>query len=212
MPSLPKIKIPVHVFAFSLACAPGIAYAYYYKKNVKSDEEFEKILSENYGGKIQAARSKRSDITRMVQSVKNPGSDAEMEKKFEKVLYAGKSESKRHYAVDGTLYGTEEGERKRNAAEEERKKQKKDGRKKARKSKKKQKDTDGDESALRENTENVPAHGMEGKSSDEAEGRNLSGNAESSTPSNYKKSTVVIAAVGAVAAGVGILLGGNRSQ
>lgn len=134
-------------------------------------------------------------MVRMVQSIKNPGSDELMEKKFEEILKGGKEASKRHYAVNESLYGTEEGVKQRHLAEEERKqRQKKKNRRAAPKGEKKSE----------ERKEIKNGETIEGQSRDELINQDMSG--------TRTKSIVAVAVLGTVAAGASIFFGGRRSQ
>eukprot|EP00553_Chaetoceros_curvisetus_P013295 CAMPEP_0204636970 /NCGR_PEP_ID=MMETSP0717-20131115/35366_1 /ASSEMBLY_ACC=CAM_ASM_000666 /TAXON_ID=230516 /ORGANISM="Chaetoceros curvisetus" /LENGTH=195 /DNA_ID=CAMNT_0051656215 /DNA_START=40 /DNA_END=627 /DNA_ORIENTATION=+ len=107
----PRIKIPAHVFGYSLATIPGVAYAIYWKQNHKSDEDLEKILLENQANKalIEGSRDKKQNMVKFFEGMKD--GDMKQESKMREVLYGGKGDMKRHYRVDETLYGTEEGAR-----------------------------------------------------------------------------------------------------
>jgi hypothetical protein len=65
-------------------------------------------LKENYASKIQGSKEKKQDMVKFFESMKNHN-DPDQEKKMRQVLYGGKGDIKRHYAVDEKLYGTEEG-------------------------------------------------------------------------------------------------------
>lgn len=127
-----RVKIPVHVFAFGIASVPGIFYAMYWKRNHESDEEFEEKLREKYGSKIQSSKDKRENMVKLIQAIKHPGQDSDQDEKLQEILKGGKQSIKRHYAVDKTLYGTEEGVIQRRRAEEDvtRKKKRKSQKKK----------------------------------------------------------------------------------
>lgn len=114
-----RVKIPVHVFAFTSACIPGIFYAMYWKRNHETDEEFEEKLREKYGTKIQSSKDKRENMVKLIQAMKQPGQDTEQDEKFHDILKGGKTSIKRHYAVDESLYGTEAGVVQRKKAEED---------------------------------------------------------------------------------------------
>ncbi len=92
--------------------------AMYWQKNHKSDEDLEKILEENTANKalIQNSRDKKQDMVNFFESMKN--SDTTQESKMREVLYGGRSDMKRHYRVDESLYGTEEGARLAKEAQE----------------------------------------------------------------------------------------------
>eukprot|EP00554_Chaetoceros_debilis_P012338 CAMPEP_0194117680 /NCGR_PEP_ID=MMETSP0150-20130528/32331_1 /TAXON_ID=122233 /ORGANISM="Chaetoceros debilis, Strain MM31A-1" /LENGTH=168 /DNA_ID=CAMNT_0038808799 /DNA_START=53 /DNA_END=556 /DNA_ORIENTATION=+ len=105
----PRIRIPAHVFGYTLATVPAIAYAMYWKKNHKSDEEFEKMLLESSRNKslIDGSRDKKQNMVSFFDAMKD--GDPEQEARMNQVLYGGKGDIKRHYAIDKSLYGTEEG-------------------------------------------------------------------------------------------------------
>eukprot|EP01083_Nonionella_stella_P298199 1012436_1 len=105
----PRIRIPAHVFGYSLATVPAIAYAMYWKRNHKSDEEFEKMLLESSRNKslIDGSRDKKQNMVSFFDAMKD--GDPEQEARMSQVLYGGKGDIKRHHAVDKSLYGTEEG-------------------------------------------------------------------------------------------------------
>lgn len=99
-----------------------VSTAMYWKRNHKSDQELEEILKENYSTKIQGNRDKKEQMVKFFAAMKDPSANPEQEKKMQEVLYGGKGDIKRHYAVDEKLYGTQEGvETRRKIAEEEQK-------------------------------------------------------------------------------------------
>ena len=65
-------------------------------------------------------------MVKLIQAIKHPGQDCDQDAKLQEILKGGKQSIKRHYAVDKTLYGTEEGviQRKRAEKDVERKKRK----------------------------------------------------------------------------------------
>lgn len=109
----------MHVFVFSVASVPGIAYAVYWKRNHQSDEEFEQTLRQNYSSKIQGNKDKKQDMVQFFEAMKDPAKNPEQDEKMMQVLRGGNGDIKRHYAVDDKLYGTEEGLAKRKEAENE---------------------------------------------------------------------------------------------
>ncbi|KAL3790627.1 hypothetical protein ACHAW5_004194 [Stephanodiscus triporus] len=128
MPPKPKIKIPVHVFVYTIAFLPGSFYAYHWYKNAPTDEEFEEKLRQNYSQNIDNSRDKHAQMNAFLQSMKDPNSD--QQKKMNEVLMGGRGGQKRLYSVDETLYGTEEGAKLALAAQEEAKKKAEKKRKK----------------------------------------------------------------------------------
>jgi len=128
----PKIRIPAHVFGYSLALVPPIAYAMYWQRNKQSDEEIEKVLKENYTKNIQGNRDKKADMVNFFAAMKEQN-NPEQEKKMQEVLYGGRGDIKRHYAVDESLYGTEKGVEGRMIAEKENEKKLKKRKKKKKK-------------------------------------------------------------------------------
>ena len=90
-------------------------------------------------------QDKKDDMVKFFAAMKDPSSNPDQEKKMREVLYGGRGEKKRHYAVDENLYGTLEGVEKRKMAEEEQEqKQKlKNIDKKKKKRKKKVKEVEG---------------------------------------------------------------------
>jgi hypothetical protein len=101
-------------------CQCIVSIAMYWKRNHKSDQELEEILKENYSTKIQGNRDKKEQMVKFFAAMKDPSANPEQEKKMQEVLYGGKGDIKRHYAVDEKLYGTQEGvETRRKIAEEE---------------------------------------------------------------------------------------------
>lgn len=141
----PRIRIPAHVAGYSLALIPGIAYAYYWKENHLSDEDLEEKLKENYASKIQGSKEKKQDMVKFFEAMKNQN-DPDQEQKMQQVLYGGKGDIKRHYAVDEKLYGTEEGAK----LAEEAKKQKEVPAKKKKKRKKQRTSSDSNDEQARE--------------------------------------------------------------
>jgi len=101
---------------------PVAAFYIYYDKNKKTDEELEKILrkDEYYQQKIQNNQKQRQEFQAFFDQLKT-GKTAELDKKMNEMLAAGKSQSNAHqesnaarkrlYAVDESLLGTEEGAR-----------------------------------------------------------------------------------------------------
>jgi hypothetical protein len=183
MPPKPRIKIPVHVAVYTIAFLPGAAYAYYWYKNVPSDEEFEEELRKNYSQNINNSRAKHAQMASFLQNMSDPNN--EQQEKMRQVLMGGKGTQNRVHAVDEGIYGTEEGaklqeEAQRNSAKKgKRKKKKKEGGDKD-DAEKLQKERD---LALDDLPESVQA----------------------------KKMIVAVAVAGAITAGASLFLGGKRS-
>eukprot|EP00979_Chaetoceros_neogracilis_P000920 scaffold187_cov266-Chaetoceros_neogracile.AAC.50 len=132
----PRLRVPAHVFGYSIAIMPAVGYAIYWKRNHQTDEEIEKVLGENYTKNIQGSREKKQDMVKFFAAMKDPTANREQEMKMREVLYGGKGEKKRHYAVDESLYGTEEGLEQRKLAEQQNENKKKSKKKKRRRKRK----------------------------------------------------------------------------
>lgn len=102
-----RFRIPAHVFVFGLASVPGVFYALYWQKNHKSDEEFEAMLKQNYGHNIDKSKDRRTDMVRVLDSMKK--NDESQQQKFAEVLQGGRGQVKRYSAIDAKLYGTAKG-------------------------------------------------------------------------------------------------------
>ena len=109
-----------------------ISLAMYWQRNKQSDEEIEKVLKENYTKNIQGNRDKKADMVKFFAAMKEQN-NPEQEKKMQEVLYGGRGDIKRHYAVDESLYGTEKGVEGRMIAEKENEKKLKKRKKKKKK-------------------------------------------------------------------------------
>ena len=206
-------KIPAHVFGYTLATIPGVMYAIYYKRNHQSDEEFEDMLRKNYANNIEGSRAKRQEMATFLQGIKDPNSNADTEAKMAEVLKGGRGESKRHYAVDESLYGTEEGVRLRHEAEEEQKSQsrKKDARNRGSTSSK----TKDWKEELDEVSKGGGGKVSKKKTKRKAKSKGSGDDSADSvkvTSSVDTKQLALITVVGAFAAGIGFLLGGKKSQ
>ena len=81
------------------------------------------MLKKNYSNNIEGSKAKRQEFSTFLQGIKDPSSNANAEKKMGEVLRGGRGETKRHYAVNEELYGTEEGVRLRKEAEDKQKQQ-----------------------------------------------------------------------------------------
>jgi len=170
---------------------PAVAYAMYWQRNHQTDEEIEKVLEENYTKNIQGNREKKQEMVNFFAAMKDPAANPEQDKKMKEVLYGGRGEKKRHYAVDESLYGTEEGLEKRKLAEEDGKK-KVVKKKKKKKKKKKDVDSDGDEKVkMKEVDEGLEESGSAGFAME-------------------KKSVAAVGAVGVLALAA-LLVGNKRS-
>jgi hypothetical protein len=98
-------------------------------------------------------QSKREDMSKLFQQMKESGEASvqgktDMDQQFAHILQGGKGQAKRHFAVDESLYGTQEGaaslkaaEQKIEADKKKRKKKKKPKKKSAVKDKDDNKDT-----------------------------------------------------------------------
>jgi hypothetical protein len=83
--------------------------AYHWYKNAPTDEQFEKELSKNYSQNIQSSRDKHVQMTQFLQNMKDPDKSVEQQQRMQEVLLGGRGQQKRLYAVDASIYGTEEG-------------------------------------------------------------------------------------------------------
>ena len=88
---------------------PFLSLAYHWYKNAPTDEQFEKELSKNYSQNIQSSRDKHVQMTQFLQNMKDPNKSAEQQQRMKEVLLGGRGQQKRLYAVDDSIYGTEEG-------------------------------------------------------------------------------------------------------
>jgi hypothetical protein len=61
----------------------------YWMKNHQNDEEMEKILKVKYGSEIKDSRDKREKMIEVLSALKSPGSNPELERKVDSVLYGG---------------------------------------------------------------------------------------------------------------------------
>lgn len=153
-----------------------------------------------------------------LQGIQNPNSNADTERKMAEVLKGGRGEAKRHYAVDESLYGTEEGVRLRKEAEEAVKQQtrKKDARIPRK--------DDGKGRNWKEELEEASKGGV-GASNHSSKKESTASRTKGSKSSSAVKSSesgkiagvdtnqvVFVTLVGALAAGIGFLLGGKKSQ
>jgi hypothetical protein len=93
----------------------------FYEKNKKSDKELEQILTSKdsyYRETVDASRERRAEFQTFFNSLKD-GSDPDAQRRMKEALTGGKGDQKRLYAVDETLYGTEEGVAEKQRASEE---------------------------------------------------------------------------------------------
>ena len=88
---------------------PFLSLAYHWYKNAPTDEQFEKELSKNYSQNIQSSRDKHVQMTQFLQNMKDPNKNVEQQQRMQEVLLGGRGQQKRLYAVDDSIYGTEEG-------------------------------------------------------------------------------------------------------
>lgn len=192
--SQPRIRIPMHVFVFGMAMLPPTAYAYYWKRNAPTDEELEELLRKNYSNQIQQSKQKREQMQKHFQQFQ--ADDTDTNKQYMEILQSGKGTVKRHYHVDESLYGTEEGAKR---IEEE---MKKVGKKK--KKKKESKD---------EERETILTKDKECKTNDVADVDSAKDIvAEPSTESRRGENIATIVAVGTIAGLVGVLIGKSGSS
>ena len=194
--------------------------AIYYRRNHQSDEEFEEMLRQNYSNNIEGSKAKRQEMSIFLQGIKNPNSNADTERKMAEVLKGGRGEAKRHYAVDENLYGTEEGVRLRKEAEDlvKRQTRKKDARRRMR-------PDDGKTKDWKEELEQASKSGVAAsdKRSNKKPNASKTKKSQSTRTPEFSESRKVVAGVdtkqvvlvtvvGALAAGIGFLLGGKKSQ
>ena len=165
------------------------------------------MLRKNYSNNIEGSKAKRQEFSTFLQGIKDPNSNADTEKKMEEVLRGGRGETKRHYAVNKELYGTEEGVRLRKEAEVEQKQQtrKKDQRHRGRK---------GEEGSKDWKDELEEASMAGGGSSKTKAKKNKKGkrssNKDVSENIGTKQQIALVSIVAAAAAGLGFILGGKR--
>ena len=164
------------------------------------------MLRKNYSNNIEGSKAKRQEFSTFLQGIKDPNSNADTEKKMEEVLRGGRGETKRHYAVNKELYGTEEGVRLRKEAEVEQKQQtrKKDQRHRGK----------GEEGSKDWKYELEEASMAGGGSSKTKAKKNKKGkrssNKDVSENIGTKQQIALVSIVAAAAAGLGFILGGKR--
>ena len=122
-------------------------------------------------------------MSNFLQNIKDPNSDHQ--RKMDAVLLGGKGQQKRLYAVDETIYGTEEGAKLQLEAQQKAENDMKNKKKKKRQKKKKNEVDDNVDDADTDTSSSVIS---------------------------VKQSVIGVAAVGALAATASLLLGGKRSQ
>jgi hypothetical protein len=143
----------------------------YYEKNKKSDRELEQILIKDsyYRENVITSQERRAELQKILNNMANPGSDIDLENRMMEALHGGRSDQKRLYPVNQTLYGTEEGvaEQQRTMEESMRKEEEKNTRRRN-KRKAKRSDSISDKESiktLRETHENNSTLLKEGNSS-----------------------------------------------
>ena len=191
--------------------------AIYYKRNHQSDEEFEDMLKKNYSNNIEGSKAKKQEFSTFLQGIKDPSSNANAEKKMGEVLRGGRGETKRHYAVNEELYGTEEGVRLRKEAEDKQKQQ-------TRRKDQRQRDQKGEAVSTDWKDELEEASAMAGGGSNKAKAKkNKKGSRKKasdteSDPGNEgsgnfdTKQVALVSGIAVAAAGLGFLLGGGKKQ
>ena len=174
------------------------------------------MLRKNYSNNIEGSKAKRQEFSTFLQGVKDPNSNANTEMKMEEVLRGGRGETKRHYAVNRELYGTEEGIRLRKEAEDEQKQQtrKKDQRHRGQKGEAVSKDwKDELEEASMAGGGSIKAKAKKNKKG------KRSGKKASDTESDAgnevseiidPKQVALVSGIAVAAAGIGFLLGGKK--
>jgi len=105
----------VRVFFYSTAADV------YYEKNKKSDRELEQILIKDnyYRENIITSQERRAELQKVFNNMANPGSDVDLERRMMEAFHGGRSDQKRLYPVNKTLYGTEQGVAEKQRAMEE---------------------------------------------------------------------------------------------
>jgi hypothetical protein len=93
----------------------------YYEKNKKSDRELEQILIKDsyYRENIITSQERRAELQNVFNNMVNPGSDVDLERRMMEAFHGGRSDQKRLYPVNKTLYGTEQGVAEKQRAVEE---------------------------------------------------------------------------------------------
>ncbi len=190
--------------------------AIYYKRNHQSDEEFEDMLKKNYSNNIEGSKAKRQEFSTFLQGIKDPSSNTNAEKLGE-VLRGGRGETKRHYAVNEELYGTEEGVRLRKEAEDKQKQQ-------TRRKDQRQRDQKGEAVSKDWKDELEEASAMTGGGSNKAKAKNNKKDkrsrkkASDTDPGNKgsgnvdTKQVALVSGIAVAAAGLGFLLGFGKKQ
>ena len=175
------------------------------------------MLKKNYSNNIEGSKAKKQEFSTFLQGIKDPSSNANAEKKMGEVLRGGRGETKRHYAVNEELYGTEEGVRLRKEAEDKQKQQ-------TRRKDQRQRDQKGEAVSTDWKDELEEASAMAGGGSNKAKAKkNKKGSRKKasdteSDPGNEgsgnfdTKQVALVSGIAVAAAGLGFLLGGGKKQ
>lgn len=177
------------------------------------------MLKKNYSNNIEGSKAKRQEFSTFLQGMKDPSSNANAEKKMGEVLRGGRGETKRHYAVNEELYGTEEGVRLRKEAEDKQNQQ-------TRRKDQRQRDQTGGAVSKDWKDELEEASAMAGGGSNKAKAKKNKKGRRSrkkasdteSDPGNEKsrnvdtKQVALVSGIAVAAAGLGFLLGGGKKQ
>lgn len=216
----PRFKLPIHVVNYSLALLPVCGYTWYTLKNKPSDEELEKEIRTKYSTEVKASENSREAMKEFFKGIRDPNQmNSKQEEELSKILRAGKDTVKRHYAVDETLYGTEEGSQQ---AEELQRLAKEESKKKKKRMKQLKKEGKLGEGGGETSIKNNHAEKTSKKSKEPPSSKQVS-DSLSSTATNeieaampakplFTKEQTSMAAMLAVAVTVGFLLGDRRSR
>lgn len=170
------------------------------------------MLKKNYSNNIEGSKAKRQEFSTFLQGIKDPSSNANAEKKMGEVLRGGRGETKRHYAVNEELYGTEEGVRLRKEAEDKQKQQ-------TRRKDQRQRDQKAVSKDWKDELEEASA--MAGGGSNKAKAkknkkgrrsRKKASDTESDPGNVDTKQVALVSGIAIAAAGLGFLLGGGKKQ
>lgn len=175
------------------------------------------MLKKNYSNNIEGSKAKRQEFSTFLQGMKDPSSNANAEKKMGEVLRGGRGETKRHYAVNEELYGTDEGVRLRKEAKDKQKQQ-------TRRKDQRQRDQKAVSKDWKDELEEASA--MAGGGSNKAKAKKNKKGRRSrkkasdteSDPGNEKsrnvdtKQVALVSGIAVAAAGLGFLLGGGKKQ
>lgn len=96
-------QIPAHMLNFSLFIAPCVIYVIYAGNYGPSEEVLEERIRERYD--VAAVHQKNEGLKEFFQKAELGLEDD----RLQQVLHGGKTDQKRHFAVDKELYGTEQG-------------------------------------------------------------------------------------------------------